>query len=497
MHKYVKKIALMMALAVLSAASYASQAHASGQSGVCGADHNSATFSSAPTNKARLCARGVASTATLSGSNWVWTCAGSGTGSTASCYTAYCSIAIDGSCGSANGGQLMTAPTGSELCAYGTASPVAGIGPWTWTCAGTSGGATVSCSAQTCNAATTPINGYCGGADGQYFAAAAEANAAGLCNPGNPSPASVSGSGPWNWTCVGSNGGGNANCSAGVASTINGQCRPYGATYATQPATGTASGCSSGSYADATDTGSHWVWRCNGTGSPAGYNVTCSAAKQTVVNGQCVTFSGQFASQPASNTASGCVSGTFSEVGDSSSEWKWDCVGSGGGVISSCSASKIPLINGSCKTFSSTYESQPATDTPTGCATGTYADVADTGSEWRWACNGQGGGTNATCAATVRAVGCTLGPEFIFNDWDGWAGDMALAGPYNLCQGSNYIATEFGGTGSMANLRGTCGSNTDGYFNTNGGACLTRVTANCGNNLNCATNCQIYARDCQ
>lgn len=51
-----------------------------------------------------------------------------------------------GSCGSANGSAVTAAPT-LNLCSVGAASAVAGTGPWTWTCAGTLGGADASCNA--------------------------------------------------------------------------------------------------------------------------------------------------------------------------------------------------------------------------------------------------------------------------------------------------------------------------------------------------------------
>lgn len=54
--------------------------------------------------------------------------------------------ASNGVCGSANGQTLSTAPT-SNLCSVGVASAVSGSGPWNWSCAGTNGGTTASCSA--------------------------------------------------------------------------------------------------------------------------------------------------------------------------------------------------------------------------------------------------------------------------------------------------------------------------------------------------------------
>ena len=52
---------------------------------------------------------------------------------------------VNGLCGSANGGTFTNTPT-NGLCSVGSASTVSGIGPWTWSCAGSNGGSTASCS---------------------------------------------------------------------------------------------------------------------------------------------------------------------------------------------------------------------------------------------------------------------------------------------------------------------------------------------------------------
>jgi len=54
--------------------------------------------------------------------------------------------AIDGACGSSNGQTLSSSPV-ADLCGDGSLPPVTGTGPWSWTCAGTNGGASASCSA--------------------------------------------------------------------------------------------------------------------------------------------------------------------------------------------------------------------------------------------------------------------------------------------------------------------------------------------------------------
>jgi len=54
---------------------------------------------------------------------------------------------VNAQCGSANGQSFNSAPT-TNLCAQGTATPLLGTGPWTWTCNGLNGGANVNCSAE-------------------------------------------------------------------------------------------------------------------------------------------------------------------------------------------------------------------------------------------------------------------------------------------------------------------------------------------------------------
>ncbi len=53
---------------------------------------------------------------------------------------------VDGACGTPNGQTLVSAPS-ENLCSPGTPSAVADGASWTWSCAGTDGGATASCSA--------------------------------------------------------------------------------------------------------------------------------------------------------------------------------------------------------------------------------------------------------------------------------------------------------------------------------------------------------------
>src|ERR1700694_658643 len=57
-----------------------------------------------------------------------------------------CGVLANGACGTASGVAVATAPT-TNLCSAGTATPVAGTGPWTWTCMGNYGGSSTCCAA--------------------------------------------------------------------------------------------------------------------------------------------------------------------------------------------------------------------------------------------------------------------------------------------------------------------------------------------------------------
>src|ERR1700730_17338101 len=132
------------------------------------------------------------------------------------------------------------------------------------------------------NSGTTPpppVNGQCGPANGVAVTSAPTTN---LCSAGTTS--SVTGSGPWAWSCLGSNGGTNASCSAPLKLTVvNGQCgSSNGASLTSVPTTNL---CSTGTASSVTGSGP-WAWNC--AGSNGGTTAQCSAQlQQTIVNGQC------------------------------------------------------------------------------------------------------------------------------------------------------------------------------------------------------------------
>ena len=161
--------------------------------GDCGTS-DGGTFTSAPNTN--LCAAGDSSTVSGSGP-WNWTCQGTNGGPDATC-SANKQGPVAGVCGTSNGGTFTSAPT-TNLCSAGTETTVSGSGPWNWTCQGLYGGSNANCSA---NKQGSPVNGVCGTSSGGTFTSAPNTN---LCSAGNPS--TLSGSGPWTWSCQGINGG--------------------------------------------------------------------------------------------------------------------------------------------------------------------------------------------------------------------------------------------------------------------------------------------------
>ncbi|MDR0651219.1 MAG: hypothetical protein LBG59_07685, partial [Candidatus Peribacteria bacterium] len=122
------------------------------------------------------------------GSNWT----------NISCITYSWSTSSYGSCSASCGGGTQTR---TVTCKSSDGSTVADS-----YCSGTKPTTSQSCNTQLC-----PTNGSCGSANGSSRISAPTSN---LCSAGTAS--SVSGSGPRTWTCNGSNGGVNANCSASV-----------------------------------------------------------------------------------------------------------------------------------------------------------------------------------------------------------------------------------------------------------------------------------------
>jgi len=228
----------------------------------------------------------------------------------------------------------------------------------------------------------TIINGQCGSANGSSLTNAPTTN---LCAAGGASP--VSGTGPWNWSCSGSNGGITASCQALLR--VNGSCGPANlVAVSTAPTSGL---CSIGNASTVSGSGP-WSWGC--AGSNGGTTASCSAPLQTItVNGVC----GPANSIAVSTTPTSglCSIGSASTV-SGSGPWSWGCAGSNGGTTASCSA---PLQQGATNGVCGSMNGVVTNTIPTTslCSSGTASPVGGIG-PWSWTCNGASGGTTAQCA---------------------------------------------------------------------------------------------------
>ena len=121
------------------------------------------------------------------------------------------------------------------------------------------------------------------------------------------------------------------------------------------------------------------------------------------INGQCKAYPWNHASQPATDTANGCVGGDYQDIADDANNWKWKCNGKYWATSTECSASKQPApVNAQCKVYPWNHASQPATDTANACVAGDYQDIADDTNNWKWKCNGKYSGTSTECSATKQ-----------------------------------------------------------------------------------------------
>ena len=338
--------------------------------GVCGSA-NGQNLLTAPASN--LCSAGVPTAVTGSGP-WTWSCTGSNGGSTANCSA---NLEVNGVCGSASGQGFLTAPA-SNLCSAGLPTAVTGSGPWTWSCTGSNGGTTASCSAN------LEVNGACGSSNGGTFFSAPTTN---LCNAG--APTTVTGSGPWSWTCQGLNDGTNANCSGNPnPQPANGVCGvANGHGFSMSPTTNL---CSAGAASTVTGTGP-WNWSCQGING--GSTMSCSAN----LDGECGSASGEgFFTAPLSNL---CISGKASAI-TGRGPWNWTCAGSKNGTTAHCTA--FLEVNGAC---GSANGNSFLTEPSSGLCSAGRASVLTGSGRWDWTCIGLNGGSTVNCSARLEVNG--------------------------------------------------------------------------------------------
>ncbi len=255
---------------------------------------------------------------------------------------------VSGVCGSSNNTSSFTPPS-SNLCSVGYASVVStNSNTFTWSCYGSSGGSTASCSATRLVA----VSGKCG-------------TTSHVCTTGTLGDTSDT-STQYKWSCIGLNGGTNVACN--LAKPINAVCSLT-----------TSHVCTTGTLGDTSDTSTQYKWSC--VGSSGGTNAICTLNKP--VAGVCGSINNI------------CTTGTSVDIADSTTQYLWNCNGSNGGKSASC-VINIP-INGVCNTITNNI-----------CTTGTSVDIADSTTQYLWNCNGSSGGTSASCTINkISSYSCS------------------------------------------------------------------------------------------
>ncbi len=179
----------------------------------------------------------------------------------------------------------------------------------------------------------------------------------------------------YRWRCDGTRGGENSGqCSILKSSVVVGSCD-----------NSVRNGCSSGTLNDAveSDTATEYRWRCDGAGGEKN-SVQCSIAKPVI--GSC-----------NNSVRNGCSTGVANDAAesDTATEYRWRCDGAGGEKNSGqCSILKSSVFAGSCNN-----------SVRNGCSSGTLNDAAesDTASEYRWRCDGSGGGQNSGQCSILKS----------------------------------------------------------------------------------------------
>lgn len=410
--------------------------------GSCGSS-NGVTLTTAPTTN--LCSTGTVSAVTGNGP-WSWSCSGANGGTSASCSASisiYSVTFASGGNGSLTGTTSQIVNAGSNTTTI-TAVPNSGYHFVNWT--GTNGFVTTSANpltisnvtatmAITANFSADPVNGTCGSSNGATLTDTTSAN---LCSTGSVSV--VTGTGPWNWSCSGLNGGATANCSANI--------QTYSITFASG-GNGTLTGSTSQSVNHGSNTtvvtavpttGYHFT---NWTGT--GGFVTTSANPLTISNvTSAMAITANFIADPGNGncgssngvtvttapTTNLCSTGTASAI-TGNWPWSWSCSGLNGGITVSCSAN--------IQTYSVTFASSG-----NGTMTGNTSQTINHGS-------------NTTAVTAVPAKG------YHFTNWTGTGGFVSTStSPLTI----NNVTATMAITANFAAdpVNGACGSSNGGTF---------------------------------
>ena len=271
------------------------------------------------------------------------------------------------------------------------------------------------------------VDGLCGNDNTQTLTS----TPTNLCATGNPG--TVSGTGPWSWSCDGLNGGNNDSCSANLQT----------------------------------------------------YNIVATASPIAGGSASCVP-------NPIDHGADSSCSAT-PIAGYIFNNWSGDCSGNTCDLASVTSAKNVIanfalIVDGAC----GNDNGQTLTTTPVNLCTGGSASVVNGTGPWNWSCNGANSGTNASCSAALQAYtiivnanpveggtinctpnpvdhgansSCTASPNVGFRFTD-WSGD---------CSGSSCTISN---VGSALNIIANFARIIDGACGLDDGQTLTDIPTN-------------------
>lgn len=254
------------------------------------------------------------------------------------------------------------------------------------------------------------INGKCGGADGKVFWNFDEIRAAGICAVGLDSGAQKNNEGAWYWTCMGSFGGKDANCKAGI--------------YYKYPSIVVSTGSVNGNEGWQLNSGHvRFIWEAYSSNK---VNIDlcidqdvnrCSVSVTKELDASKSYYDWYF--DPSASYFSGNTLKFKVKISDSSDPNNYGY--SRGYIYFIPSTSKINGICGSAN--NTTVSFAPSINL---CSSGTASSVSGSG-PWTWTCNGSGGGTIAICSAKKNDSSLPAKCENITGDIDKCLYDEAIS----------------------------------------------------------------------
>lgn len=321
---------------------------------------------------------------------------------------------VNGSCGSAHATTpLMTSAPSTNLCSVGTAGSVtSGTSAFTWSCTGSGGGSTASCSASRGYTVTPSA-----GSNGSISPSTSQVVAYNATPGFTATPAANYAVNTWAGTCGGTpSGTGNVNYTTSAVTTDCTVSVSFSGTDSTPDA---FSFTAANGVALSTQQTSNTI-------TVAGIN---TGAAISITGGEYQIGSGAFTS--AAGTVNNGDTVTVRHTSSAAFSTATTTTLTIGGVSANYVSTTVAptVINGACG--SSANVATAFLPTANLCSAGTASTVTPGTSSWAWSCTGTGpGATSATCSAPYAAVnggGGTVG-AIQTPGTNGWQIDQTASG---------------------------------------------------------------------